>query len=109
MTVTTTHHVDEIKLRRYAFSELSTQPSHKKVTDTKHELIFGSPTSVIGLHSIATYRDDTKVHKEIANLDIDLLIRYVDVRSREAAQVVVRQQASAPVATLNRAIVTAPE
>lgn len=109
MTVTTTHPINEIKLRRYAFSDLSTQPEHNRATDTKHELVFDAPTSLVGLHSIVKFRDGDDLGSEFLNLDVDLLTRHIDVRSQDAAQVVVRQRDSAPVAALNRAIVTAPE
>lgn len=109
MTVTTTLPADRIKLRRYAFNDLSSRPEYERVTDTKHRLVFDSPTSIVGLHEIVTYRDGNKLDSELLDLDVDLLTRHITVRSEDAAQVVVRQRNSAPVAALNRAIVTGTE
>lgn len=109
LTITTTEPVESVELRRYTLNDLPAEPRYKRITDTKHELIFESPTTLIGMHGIAKYRDDKEVAETLLDLTPDLITRHVEVGSPNTARVAVRNNGTAPVAAQNRAIVTAKQ
>lgn len=109
LTITTTEPVDSVELRRYTLNDLPTEPRYKRITDTKHEVIFESPTTLIGMHGIVKYCDEKEVAETLLDLTPDLITRHVEVGSPNTARVAVRNNGTAPVAAQNRAIVTAKQ
>ena len=109
MTITTTAAVDRLSLRRYAFKDLSNQPTYQQVTDTKHELVFDSPTTVTGLHGIGKHRDGRLIGEEMVDLTPDLLARHIELSDSRTARVAVRNNGDAPVASYNGAVITDTE
>jgi len=106
LEVETTHAVDRVKLRRYEFGESSSEPRHEKQDDTTHELVWDSPTTIFGLHSLALIRNEQVVNELTVEFDIDLLTRHIDARENNVGRVAVRQKGDGTLAAYSGCIVT---
>jgi len=106
LRVETTHPVDSVRLRRYEFGESSSEPEHEKQDDTTHELVWDSPTTVFGLHSLALIRDEQVVNEIMVDFDIDLLTRHIDAKNTNIGRLAVRQKGDGTLAAYSGCVVT---
>ena len=108
LKVETTQSVDRIELRRYAYGETSSEPTHERVGEYTHKLFWDKPTTVNDLHSILLYRNGQQIHEVVLSLEVDLLARHIGVDLPHAGGVAIHQRGDAALALLNRVVVTAP-
>jgi len=108
LRVDTTQPVDCIDLRRYAFGQTSSEPTHERISETRHELLWETPTTINDIHSILFYQNGQQVHETLINLDVNLLTRHIEVDPPRAGRVAIRQKGNAALGLLNRAVVTSP-
>jgi len=106
LRVETTNPVDSVDIRRYEFSELSSQPTYESEDDTTHELVWDSATTVAGLHSLVLVRNGQAVNEVLVNFDISVITRHIEARENKAGRVAVRQKGQGTVAAYSGCVVT---